>query len=91
MEGKFFVYLAKCNDNSLYTGITNNFVERENRHNNGVGSNYTRKHLPVQIVYTEQFDTRKEAAKREKQIKGWSKKKKINLILHGHPNPQKIE
>ncbi len=89
MEGKFYVYLAKCNNNSLYTGITNNISEREKRHNAGIGSNYTRKHLPVRIVYTEKFETRKEAAQRERQIKGWSKKKKTNLIAHGHPNPKK--
>ena len=86
MEEKFYLYIAECSDDSLYTGITNNLFEREKRHNSGVGSNYTKQRTPVKIVYSETFFSRKQAAQREKQIKGWSKKKKMHLILHGHPN-----
>lgn len=73
---KYFTYIARCSDNSLYTGITNNIEKREERHNNGTGSNYTKIRRPIKIIYFEEYNTLKEAAKREKQLKGWSKIKK---------------
>jgi putative endonuclease len=89
MHTLFYVYIARCADKSLYVGITKDISERENRHNAGVGSIYTRTRRPVTIVYTEYFSTRGEAAKREKQLKGWTRAKKEHLILFGHPNPNK--
>lgn len=85
MEKKFFTYLARCNDNSLYTGITNDIKKREERHNQGVGSKYTGVRLPLKIIYFETYNTRAEAAKREAQLKGWTKEKKENLIKKIHP------
>jgi putative endonuclease len=84
-----YTYLARCNDNSLYTGITDNILAREKRHNAGHGSKYTRSRLPVKIIYFETFATRAEAAQREYQIKGWTKVEKENLIIHGHPDRSK--
>jgi len=89
MTGGTYVYIALCADKSFYTGITNNLSKREIKHNYGVGSTYTKKRRPIKIIYSEFFKTRADAAKREKQIKGWSKNKKHNLILYGHPKPKK--
>ena len=89
MEGKHYVYIAICKDNSLYTGMTKNLIKREKRHNDGYGAHYTKIRRPIKIIYYETFNNIKEAAKREKQIKGWSKNKKINLMKYGHPNPKK--
>ncbi|MFH1947288.1 MAG: GIY-YIG nuclease family protein [Candidatus Magasanikbacteria bacterium] len=91
MEEKFFFYLARCNDDSLYSSSTNNLIEREKKHNKGEGSKYTRRYLPIKIVYAEEYNTRQKAVQRELQVKGWIKKKKENLIKYRHPNPNKIK
>ena len=85
MGGKYFTYIARCSDNSLYTGITSNVVNREKRHNNGQGCEYTKKRLPIKIEYFETYNTLKEAASREKQIKGWVNNKKERLIKGKQP------
>ena len=81
----YLIYLARCNDNSLYTGSCTNIIAREKRHNKGEGSKYTKLRRPVKIIYFEEFDTLVEARRRERQIKGWSRIKKENLIKYGHP------
>lgn len=86
----FYTYIARCADNSLYTGITNDLIEREKRHNAGVGSVYTSARRPVSIVYHETFTTRIAAAKRESQLKGWTKVKKEKLIQSLHPTKNYI-
>lgn len=77
---KYFTYLARCNDNSLYTGSCINIKAREAKHNKGEGAKYTKQRRPIKIVYFEKFNTSTEARKREAQIKGWTKKKKEKLI-----------
>ncbi len=75
-----YVYILKCSDNSFYTGITWNLNKRLTEHNSGSGCAFTKARRPVKLVYSEQFDDIKNAAKREKEIKGWSRKKKKVLI-----------
>jgi putative endonuclease len=82
---KYFVYLARCSDNSLYIGNCSNLKNREKKHNMGEGAAYTKQRQPVKIVYFEEFDTLLEAVKRERQLKGWTRIKKENLIKYGHP------
>ena len=77
---KFYTYLARCNDGSLYAGYTVDLNEREVKHNDGKGSRYTRVRLPVKIVYSEEFQTKSEAMKREYEIKCLSKKEKEGLV-----------
>ncbi|MBT3704380.1 GIY-YIG nuclease family protein [Candidatus Peregrinibacteria bacterium] len=77
---KFYTYLARCNDGSLYTGYTVDLNEREAKHNEGKGARYTRVRLPVKIVYSEEFQTKSEAMKREYEIKCLSKKEKEGLV-----------
>lgn len=74
------MYILQCADDSYYTGSTIDIQKRLAQHENGEGANYTRKHLPVKLVYLEQFTSIKDAFKREKQIQGWSRKKKEALI-----------
>jgi len=76
----FFTYIARCNDNSLYTGYCKDIDSREKKHNLGEGAKYTKQRRPIKIIYFEKFDTKIEAMKKERQIKKWSKIKKENLI-----------
>jgi putative endonuclease len=79
------VYIIRCKDRSFYTGVTPNLKQRFRDHKAGKGGRYTLLHKPSQIVHVETFSTKREALKREKQIKGWSHRKKENLIKFGRP------
>ena len=75
-----YVYILLCNDNSYYTGSTINLELRLTQHQVGEGANYTKNHLPIKLVYVEVFQSIDLAFFREKQIQGWSRKKKEALI-----------
>jgi putative endonuclease len=75
-----WMYILECSDGSYYTGSTNNLELRLIQHQNGEGANHTKKHLPVKLVYFEEFQRIDEAFYREKQVQGWSRKKKEALI-----------
>ncbi|MFK5982781.1 MAG: GIY-YIG nuclease family protein [Flavobacteriaceae bacterium] len=75
-----YMYVLKCFNDLYYTGSTNNLNKRVAQHNAGEGSNFTKKHLPVKLVYFEEFKRIDEAFYREKQVQGWSRKKKEALI-----------
>ena len=75
---RYFVYILRCIDGSLYTGITWNLKKRVGEHNLGL-SNYTKPKIPVKLIYFEDCNDKISAAKREKEIKGWSRQKKLNL------------
>lgn len=75
----YFVYILKCNDNSFYTGFTPDLERRLSEHTSKHGASYTRTRMPVVLVYKEVFDSEFKARQREKQIKGWSRKKKQAL------------
>ncbi|GAF05728.1 GIY-YIG nuclease family protein [Saccharicrinis fermentans] len=77
---KGYTYILECSDGSYYTGSTKDLELRLQQHQNGEGANHTRKHLPVKLVYFEEFDRIDDAFYREKQIQGWSRKKKEALI-----------
>ena len=70
----------ECADGSYYTGSTNNLEIRLLQHQNGEGANHTKKRLPVRLVYYEEFARIDEAFYREKQVQGWSRRKKDSLI-----------
>ena len=80
-ERKYYVYILRCNDTTLYCGYTVNLEKRIQEHNDKKGAKYTRGRTPVKIVYYEIFDTKGDALKREAQIKKYSKKTKELLIL----------
>ncbi len=74
------MYILKCADGSFYTGSTTNLEWRLYQHEIGKGSEYTRKRLPIELVYYEKFERIDEAYAREKQIQKWSRGKKEALI-----------
>jgi putative endonuclease len=76
-----YMYILKCCDGTYYTGSTVNLSIRVQQHQNGKGANYTRKRLPVTLVYYEEFSRIDEAFYREKQVQGWSGNKKEALIV----------
>ena len=76
----YFVYLIECKDKSIYTGITTDVQRRFNEHKNKKGGHYTSSKQVVGVLYTEEYNTRSNALKREAQIKGWTRIKKLNLI-----------
>jgi putative endonuclease len=84
MDNKpWFVYIVRCNDSSLYTGITNNLKERVDEHNSGEGAKYTRSRLPVKLVYAEKCADKSQARKWEMEIQGWPREKKLKLLAKG--------
>ncbi len=79
---KGYMYILECIDGSYYTGSTKNLELRLEQHKDGKGANHTKKKLPIKLVYFEEFDRIDEAFYREKQIQGWSRKKKEALITN---------
>lgn len=78
------VYIIKCSDGSLYTGITTDIKRRIDEHNAGKGAGYTRGRAPVCLVHRETRSSRSKALKREAEIKGWPRKEKLALIKKDH-------
>lgn len=76
-----YLYIARCHDNTLYTGYTTDLEKREKKHNEGKGARYTRGRRPVKIVYHEVFSTNSAAMKREVEVKRLRKKDKESLIV----------
>ncbi len=74
------IYIARCSDNTLYTGYTTDLKKREETHNAGKGAAYTRARLPVEFVYSETLETKSEAMKREWEIKQMKRSEKDKLI-----------
>ena len=87
---KGYMYILRCVDGSYYTGSTNSLYERLAQHNAGHGANHTSKNLPVSLIYYEEFNRIDEAFAREKQIQGWSRKKKEALIFGNEQRLNKL-
>lgn len=75
-----FIYILLCADGTLYTGWTNDPEKRLAAHQSGKGGKYTRARLPVKLVYSERFDTKQEAMRREWEIKQLTREEKLRLI-----------
>ena len=75
-----YVYILECSDGSYYTGSTKHLDTRMAQHRTGEGANHTKKRLPIKLVYYEEHQRIDAAFYREKQIQGWSRKKKEALI-----------
>jgi len=81
METKqHYVYILQCRDQSLYTGYTVNIERRIKLHESGKGAKYTRGRGPFTLLHQESFTTKSAALKRECEIKGWPREKKLSLI-----------
>ncbi|NQZ25966.1 MAG: GIY-YIG nuclease family protein [Colwellia sp.] len=77
----WWVYLLRCNDNSLYAGVTTDIQRRVTEHNNSkLGAKYTRARRPVSLAYLEAADNKSSACKREYQIRHLTKNKKEQLV-----------
>ena len=74
------VYMLLCDDNTIYTGITNDLKKRFENHISGKGAKYLRGRKPLEIVYTENFQNRSMATKREMEIKKLNRRKKKHLL-----------
>lgn len=85
----YFVYILRCNDSSYYIGHTDAMEKRLSEHHTKANSScYTASRLPVELVYVEITSSRYEALAFERQIKGWTRKKKEALI---HKNFEKLK
>lgn len=82
---KGYMYILECVDGSYYTGSTKDLQIRLAQHQAGEGANHTKKRLSVKLVYFEEYNRIDEAFYREKQVQGWSRKKKEALI-NGMPD-----
>jgi predicted GIY-YIG superfamily endonuclease len=76
----FWVYILRCADGSYYVGHTDDIELRLAKYQAGEFAGYTRTRLPVELTFIEEFPSRSDAFVRERQIKGWSRKKKEGLI-----------
>jgi len=75
-----FVYILQCADGTLYTGWTTDLKARLDTHNTGAGAKYTRGRGPLVLVYSESFETKSEAMRREAEIKKLTRAEKLQLI-----------
>lgn len=75
-----YVYIVRCSDNTLYTGWSTDVDRRVKTHNAGKGARYTKKRRPVILVYKETLSCKSDALRREREIKSFSRKEKIQLI-----------
>ena len=75
-----FVYILRCSDDSYYVGSARLLERRIAEHASGNGARYTSQRLPVELVFAEEFDNVGDAFAREKQIQGWSRRKRLSLI-----------
>jgi putative endonuclease len=80
-ESVWFLYILKCRDGSLYTGVTNDIDRRFLLHQEGKASRYTRTRRPVVLVYREKCGGRSQALARECAVKSLSRQRKNELIL----------
>jgi putative endonuclease len=77
----YFVYILNCKDKTLYTGITNNLEKRLKAHNSlKSGAHYTKIRRPVKLIYSEKYNNKSKALKRELEIKNLTRLEKLKLI-----------
>lgn len=81
MEPVWFLYILRCKDGSLYTGITTDVAKRLEAHRSGKGAKYTRGRGPLELLYQEECGTHSQALKREYAVKNLTRQEKEQLIL----------
>jgi putative endonuclease len=82
----YFVYILTNKSKTLYVGVTNDLLRRMYEHKNKMINGFTKRYNITKLVYYEVFENIESAIKREKQIKGWLRKKKITLIEEMNPH-----
>ena len=83
MESNWYLYILRCKDDTLYTGITTDLEKRLEAHRSGKGAKYTRGRSPLELVYRESCGSHSDALKREHQVKMLTREEKQNLIREG--------
>ncbi|MBD3281735.1 GIY-YIG nuclease family protein [Candidatus Uhrbacteria bacterium] len=83
------IYILRCADDSLYTGITTDLNRRVNEHNSGTASKYTRCRLPAKLIWSEGSHTESSAKKREIEIKKLPRGQKLSLLKNTNPRQYK--
>ena len=88
----WYVYIARCKDDTLYCGITTDLRRREYEHNtdNKLGAKSLRSKRPIRIVYSEKYSEQSDARSREIEIKGWKRKYKLLLIGENNGLTRKV-
>jgi len=76
----WYVYILECQNKDLYAGVTTDLARRFKEHKSGKGGKFTRTFVAKKVLYSQKYSTKQEALKREAQIKGWTRKKKLALI-----------
>lgn len=87
----YYVYILTNKSGTLYTGVTNDLYRRLYEHKNKLVPGFTKKYNIDKLIYYEIFDDPRSAITREKEIKGWTRKKKIELIKKVNPNFEELE
>lgn len=87
MESVWYLYILRCGDESLYTGITTDVEKRLEAHRSGRGAKYTRGRGPLTLVYREECGTHSDALKRERAVKALPREAKLELIQSVRKNP----
>ena len=77
----YYVYIIECKDGTLYTGITTDVKRRFQEHSLGKGGSYTKTKKVKKLLYAEECENRSIVLKRETEIKGWRREKKLALVL----------
>ena len=80
MEGKWYLYILRCGDGTLYTGVTNDVEKRLTAHRAGKGAKYTRGRGPLELVYREELPDHSAALKRELAVKALKREDKLALM-----------
>ena len=75
----WYVYIIECNDNKLYVGIAKDLNKRVELHNKGLACRFTKYRGPVRLIYKKEYSSKSEARKRELEIKGYSRDRKLGL------------
>jgi putative endonuclease len=91
LEKQYYVYILTNKSNSLYIGITNDLHRRLYEHKNKLVPGFTKKYNINRLIYYEVFDNPEIAIQREKEIKGWTRKKKLELIKKSNSNFKELE
>lgn len=86
----YWVYVLASRSRVLYTGVTNNLARRVTEHKQGLTPSFTRRYRITRLVYFEEFLVIRDAIRREKQIKGWLRSRKISLIEQRNPTWQDL-
>ena len=81
MEQTWKLYILRCGDGTLYTGITTDVARRFDEHSSGKGAKYTRGRGPLELVYQEECGDKSAASRREWEIKALSREEKLQLII----------